>query len=129
MTSSARVTLQPVVIPNWAPPLALSPNRAKGRHWGTLQPHIRSVHLVVETLVRVADWPPQAESGPRRRLTITVWRKRRLDADNETATLKYVQDAVKATGALFNDSPRYMELVVVQRIGPSKTVLELEEIG
>lgn len=119
----------PIVIEGFVVPVSLSPNRAKGRHWGTLTKLKRPVQYVIALHLNLARWPAQVEHGPRRRLTVTTWRRRRLDADNETATLKVLIDCVRTSGALWNDSPRYLELVVLQEIGRDRTTLELEEIG
>jgi hypothetical protein len=124
---TVRPTFPPIVLADWLPPLELSPNvRA---HWGRKAKASKRTQRDVELHVRRAHWPEHHEGDPPRRLTITTRRPRRYDHDNEVATLKAVVDGVKLSRAIWNDSPRYLELIVNQDVGPPCTTLELEELG
>jgi hypothetical protein len=120
------VTPVELEIDGWAPPVKLGGNSRL--HWAAKHKLIRQVkHLVLLEAI-AADFPVHAPGDPRRRLTITTRRPRRLDADNEAMACKGVVDGLRAAGALRGDSLRHLELAIVQEIGPERTRLRLEDV-
>lgn len=123
---------EPIVLDGYLPPAGLSPNASRNLPAGMRLRLKREMAALVYARVRAAGWPAQPMDGPRRRLTITMFRPRLMDDDNATAAWKAGVDAVKAAGALHDDRPRYAEIVVRQEKAPGKvkrTVLELEELA
>lgn len=118
----------PVTLPNWLPPRELSPNASRKIPAGMKARVKRDAQHTVWGAVRHVGWPQQAMTDPRRVLRVTMTRTRHtLDGDNAVALLKFLVDAVRVSGALWDDSPRYCRLEVVQERGESATVLELFE--
>jgi hypothetical protein len=108
--------VDPITLAGWLPPKELNPN-ARVHHMARyLATRRAKLHVTVALLdgAEAAGWTPQPQDGPRRRLTITLRRPRLLDEDNAVALCKAVFDTVKEMGYLYDDSPRYAELRVVQ---------------
>ncbi len=117
----------PIIMAGWLPPADLSPNARV--HWRAKHRATRQVRKDVWFQVQAAGWPRQEQHGPRRRLTITMTRPRRLDPDNAVAICKAIVDGVREAGALWNDSAPHCEVAVRQENGPACTALALEEMG
>ena len=117
---------------------APSPNelRRRYRHWAAYK-RLREdweqrLFLAVPGRQRRAWLRMVVEKRPRVRVEVTVFRKRPLDPDNLTGSLKPVLDGMKNLGLIVDDSKEWIEL------GPTKqerargmreaTVIELEEI-
>ena len=95
-----------------------SANQIMRWHWAQRK-RLRS-QLQWELTAALADLgmklPPllYGKTAPKRRVTITVYRPRRLDPDN--AGPKILLDAMRDIGLIRNDSPKWLELVVEQKI-------------
>ena len=109
-----------------------SANLVMRMHWGQRK-RLRS-QLQWELTAALADLgmklPPllYGPRVPKRRVIITVYRPRRLDPDN--AGPKILLDAMRDIGLIRNDSPRWLELVVEQKIEKCecRTEIEIENI-
>jgi len=94
-----------------------SANVVMRMHWAQRK-RLRS-QLQWELTAALADMgrklPPllYGKTAPKRRVTVTVYRPRRLDPDN--AGPKILLDAMRDIGLIRNDSPRWLELVVEQK--------------
>ena len=118
-----RLTLQSI------PP---SMNQVMRMHWAERK-RLRS-QLQWELTAALADvgrkLPPPlyGKAAPRRRVTITTYRPRRLDPDN--AQPKILLDAMRDIGLIRNDSPRWLELVVNQAIEKRdcRTEIKIEDM-
>jgi len=78
----------------------------------------------------VAGLPRYDEPQGKVRVTITVYRGRRQDPDNVGGSLKPVLDALKDCGWIVDDSPKWIDLVAVERTAKKaerRTVIELED--
>ena len=95
-----------------------SANVVMRMHWGQRK-RLRS-QLQWELTAALADMgrklPPllYGKTAPKRRVTVTTYRPRRLDPDN--AGPKILLDAMRDIGLIRNDSPKWLELVVEQKI-------------
>ena len=66
----------------------------------------------------------------RRKVTIISYRKRLLDEDNNVGSTKPLLDAVKDMGLIWDDSPKFCELVTRQeKAGEVKTEIQIEVIS
>ena len=66
----------------------------------------------------------------RRRVTIISYRKRLLDEDNNVGSTKPLLDAVKDMGLIWDDSPKFCELVTRQeKAGKVMTEIQIEVIN
>lgn len=116
----------PPLVLDWIPPRELTPN---GRaHWGTKAKLTKQVRFLGAAKARSMDWPKQMKGGPRRRITITMRRPRRLDPDAAAMSYKAFIDGLADAGVLLTDSPVNLDLVVLQELGKPRTVVILEEI-
>ena len=70
------------------------------------------------------------KTAPKRRVTITTFRPRRLDPDNAAGGCKVLLDAMRDIGFIRNDSPRWLELVVNQHIEKCdcRTEIHIEDL-
>jgi Holliday junction resolvase RusA-like endonuclease len=97
-----------------------STNQLERMHWA-VKKRLRS-QLQWELTAALADvgrkLPPllYGKAAPKRRVTITAYRPRRLDQDNATGGCKVLLDAMRDIGLIRNDSPKWLELVVNQAI-------------
>jgi Holliday junction resolvase RusA-like endonuclease len=66
------------------------------------------------------------KTAPKRRVTITTFRPRRLDPDNAAGGCKVLLDAMRDIGLIRNDSPKWLELVVNQVIEKRECRTEIE---
>jgi Holliday junction resolvase RusA-like endonuclease len=109
-----------------------SANEVMRMHWAQRK-RLRS-RLQWELAAALADigmkLPPllYGKMAPKRRVTVTVYRPRRLDPDN--AQPKILLDAMRDIGLIRNDSPRWLELVVNQHVEKCdcRTEIEVEDI-
>src|SRR3990167_4253756 len=99
---------------------APSPNelRRRYRHWAAYK-RLREdweqrLFLAVPGRQRRAWLRMVVEKRPRVRVEVTVFRKRPLDPDNLTGSLKPVLDGMKNLGLIVDDSKEWIEL------GPTK---------
>ncbi len=115
-----------VVLP--FPPAELSPNRANGRHWGTLSALRAQVKrdAWALTLAAAAQWIPPAGDIPLR-VTFVQPDKRRRDRDNLLAASKSALDGVAA--ALKVDDSRFEPVIVSRTFGakPGALIVEIGE--
>ena len=97
-----------------------SANQIMRMHWGQRK-RLRS-QLQWELTAVLADMgrklPPllYGKTAPRRCVIITTYRPRRLDPDNAYGGCKVLLDAMRDIGLIRNDSPKWLELVVEQKI-------------
>ncbi|MBE3130607.1 MAG: hypothetical protein IMZ54_07805 [Acidobacteria bacterium] len=111
-----------------------STNQLERMHWAVKR-QLRQ-GLQWELTAGLADTgmklPPllYGKTAPKRRVTITIYRPRRFDPDNATGGCKVLLDAMRDIGLLRNDSPKWMELVVNQKIEKCdcRTEIEIEDI-
>ena len=66
------------------------------------------------------------KTAPKRRVTITAYRPRRLDPDNSYGGCKVLLDSMRDIGLIRNDSPKWLELVVNQHIEKCDCRTEIE---
>ena len=97
-----------------------STNMLERMHWAVKR-RLRS-QLQWELTAALADMgrklPPllYGKTAPKRRVTITTFRPRRLDPDNAVGGCKVLLDAMRDIGLIRNDSPKWLELIVNQHI-------------
>jgi uncharacterized protein YjiS (DUF1127 family) len=109
-----------------------SANVVMRMHWAERR-RLRST-LQWELTAALADigrkLPPieHGPKAPKQRVTVTVYRPRRLDPDN--AQPKILLDAMRDIGLIRNDSPKWLELVVNQCIEKCdcRTEIEVEDM-
>lgn len=102
-----------------------STNTLERMHWAVKKRH-RST-MAWQIVAGAADagnpLPPIIMAPPdvRMRVKITIYRARRFDPDNvRGGTVKIILDAMRDLQLLKNDSPRWLELEVEQRLEKDK---------
>lgn len=102
-----------------------SPNKVLGKHWSTKAGEKDKWVL----LVRSKIVPCVIRSPERKQVLITLCHSRRYDADNAYAAVKPLVDALKHWNLIWDDSAKWIDLMVVQEKCPHKqrhTIVELE---
>jgi len=92
-----------------------STNQLERMHWAVKKRLRRSVAQELTAAIHDQD-EPFVPATTRRRVTIRVYRPRRFDPDNAIGGLKVLLDAMRDVGLLKNDSPKWLDLGLDQRI-------------
>ena len=104
----------------------ISLNRMLRQHWAVRRRYNQRWYNAVAYTVLLEHGPLIEPVTDRRRLSIWLHRKRLLDPDNATASVKPIVDAMCRTGLIVDDSEKYIHLEVVQVTDkPEKTVIEV----
>lgn len=107
------------------PDVPPSPNKVLGKHWRTVAKEKEKWILWVRAKRPMIYLKPVVKM----RLSIILAHSRAYDHDNAFAAVKPVIDALKRWQLIFDDSPEYLDLEVVQTKCPHKkrhTTIELE---
>jgi hypothetical protein len=120
-----------LVVPSITP----STNQLMRMHWAVKRRLRQSLQWeLVTALAQTGEPLPPAESGktaPKRMVKITTYHPRRFDPDNASGGCKVLLDAMRDVGLLRNDSPKWLELIVVQKIAKlddCRTEIEIEDM-
>ena len=115
--------------------LPTSTNMLERMHWAVKRRMRRGFAWELRAALADIDLTPapliESPRPGKRRVSITIYRPRRLDPDNCAGGLKPLLDAMRDVGLIRNDSPRWLELVVDQRIEKvdCRTEITLEEMA
>lgn len=95
-----------------------STNQLERMHWGAKKQIRQRFARSILYSLHAAGWrrPAQIEDVPKMRLTVRLYRKRLYDQDNAVGGLKPMIDGMRDIGALRNDSPTWLELIVLDQI-------------
>ena len=100
-----------IVIPYAMPSL----NKQLRMHWYARARVKKQCVKAVDDALKVSGYKVTEMIKPsRRRVTIISYRKRLLDEDNNVGSTKPLLDAVKDMGLIWDDSPKFCELVTRQ---------------
>ena len=125
MSGSRASALYPTVtLDGWLPNSALSPNARV--HWRVKAKAAAEARSTVWGAVMHAGWP-RTPALTKKRLVVTLVKRRLLDGDNATSLCKSICDGVVDTGVVVDDSLQYLEVVVKQEKGKPCTRIELLE--
>lgn len=102
-----------------------SQNKWVGRHWSVKHKATKDW----ETEIFAALNGKIQKAKGKMKLKVQSYRKRLLDEQNLWGGLKPTLDAMKRLGLIVDDSPKWLEMSVGQKVQPGEyTVIELEEV-
>ena len=101
------------------PDIPKSPNKRRGEHWGAAKRYAK----YWKDLVRSCIDNSHAPCRTRQRVIIVQMRKRKLDPDNLSASVKPCLDALTHWKLIRDDSDKWIELDCRQQIGKVKTTI------
>lgn len=117
-----------IILRGWVPPSA---NQMLRTHFAVAKrAQVKLKWMVADAIAtdsgRFETLPPEfiRASGPMG-MTVVVFRKRRLDTDNAMAGLKGLVDVVKDLGLIHDDSPKWLDLGLDQRIDAANPRTEI----
>jgi hypothetical protein len=106
------------------PAVPPSPNRVLGKHWSTKAGEKDKWILLVRSQIL-----PGRALQKRKLVVIALAHSREYDKDNAYAAVKPIVDALKHWNLIWDDSPEWLDLIVVQKKCKRKdahTIIELE---
>lgn len=115
-----------IVLPGYYPQSA---NQMLRKHWAVRKrEQSRLKWTVIDALASTGmPLPPIFyRSAVPMRMTVRVFRKRRLDYDNAIAGLKPLVDVIKELGIIHDDSPKWLDLGLDERIDLSNPRTEID---
>ncbi len=101
-----------------------SPNRVLGKHWSTKAGEKDKWILLVRSLIL-----PGRAQQERKQVLITLCHSRRYDVDNAYAAVKPLVDALKHWNIIWDDSPKWIDLMIGQEQCPHKKRHTIIEVG
>jgi Holliday junction resolvase RusA-like endonuclease len=107
-----------------------STNKLVKMHWAAKK-RLRSnaAWSIVAAAANAGSELPPAEQGPpeiRMRVHLTICRRRRFDPDNVHGGIKILLDAMRDLALIKNDSPKWLDLKVDQKLEPDKALERTE---
>jgi len=104
-----------------------STNKRERMHWAQrskLNKAILTIIWIQKLEQRIFPAKPEKK---KKSVTITLYHKtRRFDKDNAYGAVKPVVDALRKLSLIYNDSPRWLDLGVVQELDHEKPRTEIE---
>ena len=111
------------------PVVTMSNNELLRMHFRTRM-KIKDAYMWELIVIGANDPKYKAEFGERRRITIISYRQKLCDPDNLMGGLKLLIDSLQEMDLICDDSPKYLELVVLQEVKkPYQTEISIESLG
>ena len=104
-----------------------STNQRERMHWAKRRKLKHAILKELTVAVRAQTLKPVKREQMKKCVTITLYRKgRRFDQDNAFGAVKPLVDALRELGLIWNDSPKWLDLGVAQRLDHRNPRVEIE---